>query len=73
MRSLAPGAVTGQGYSATGRKISLGKDGQVPTEPQAYAIGVPTRFRGLDQRQGMVWRGAGRLGRVEPVPRLRRA
>ena len=23
-----------------------------------YAIGVPTRFRGLTERQGMVWRGA---------------
>ena len=31
---------------------------QVPTEPQTYAIAVPTRFRGLVQRQGMVWRGA---------------
>ena len=30
---------------------------QVSTEPQTYAIAVPTRFRGLVQRQGMVWRG----------------
>jgi o-succinylbenzoate synthase len=30
----------------------------VPDEPQTYAIAVPTGFRGLTQRQGMVWRGS---------------
>jgi o-succinylbenzoate synthase len=29
----------------------------VPGEPQTYAIAVPTPFRGLTQRQGMIWRG----------------
>ena len=27
------------------------------TEPQTYAIAVPVPFRGLTERQGMVWRG----------------
>ena len=31
---------------------------QVPTEPCAYAIGLRIRFRGITERQGMVWRGA---------------
>jgi O-succinylbenzoate synthase len=30
----------------------------VPGDPQTYAIAVPTRFRGLGQRQGMVWQGS---------------
>ena len=30
----------------------------MPDEPQTYAIAVPTGFRGLTQRQGMVWRGS---------------
>jgi O-succinylbenzoate synthase len=29
----------------------------VSTEPQTYAIAVPIPFRGLTERQGMVWRG----------------
>ena len=29
----------------------------MPGEPQTYAIPVPIPFRGLTQRQGMVWRG----------------
>jgi len=29
----------------------------VPGEPQTYAIAVPTPFRGLTRREGMVWRG----------------
>ena len=33
---------------------------------------MPTRFRGIDRREGMLVEGAGRLGRVQPVPRLRR-
>ncbi len=31
---------------------------RVPTEPCAYAIGLRIRFRGITERQGMVWRGA---------------
>jgi O-succinylbenzoate synthase len=27
------------------------------SEPSTYAIGMRTRFRGIDERQGMVWRG----------------
>ncbi|HZA02966.1 MAG TPA: o-succinylbenzoate synthase [Propionibacteriaceae bacterium] len=30
----------------------------MPGQPQTYAIAVPIRFRGLTERQGMVWRGA---------------
>ena len=30
----------------------------MPTEPCAYAIGLRIRFRGITERQGMVWRGA---------------
>jgi o-succinylbenzoate synthase len=31
---------------------------RVSGQPQTYAIAVPTRFRGLTERSGMVWRGA---------------
>ena len=30
----------------------------MPTEPCAYAISLRIRFRGITERQGMVWRGA---------------
>ena len=41
----------------TGHK-SIARMSGVPTEPCAYAIGLRIRFRGITERQGMVWRGA---------------
>jgi O-succinylbenzoate synthase len=34
----------------------VGQTGAVP-EPTTYALAMRTRFRGIDERQGMVWRG----------------
>jgi o-succinylbenzoate synthase len=36
----------------------LGQTWTVLDEPRCYALGLRTRFRGLGERQGMVWRGA---------------
>ena len=36
----------------------LGQTGTVLDEPRCYTLGLHTRFRGLNERQGMVWRGA---------------
>jgi o-succinylbenzoate synthase len=36
----------------------LGQTWTVLDEPRCYALGLRTRFRGLSERQGMVWRGA---------------
>ena len=47
-------------------------DGGVAGEVRGYTLAVPVRFRGLTQRQGLLWRGPGGVGGVEPVPRLRR-
>jgi O-succinylbenzoate synthase len=30
----------------------------MPDQPFCYALGLRTRFRGISERQGMVWRGA---------------
>jgi len=38
----------------------------VPDEPFCYALGLRTRFRGIDERQGMVWRGAAGWGEWSP-------
>jgi o-succinylbenzoate synthase len=38
----------------------------VPDEPFCYALGLRTRFRGINQRQGMVWRGAAGWGEWSP-------
>jgi o-succinylbenzoate synthase len=40
----------------------------VPGDPQTYAIAVPSRFRGLTQRQGMVWRGSVGWAEWSPFP-----
>jgi o-succinylbenzoate synthase len=34
--------------------------------PHCYALGLRTRFRGINERQGMVWRGAGGWGEWSP-------
>jgi O-succinylbenzoate synthase len=36
--------------------------------PEAYAIAVPIRFRGLTQRQGLVWRGPAGWAEWSPFP-----
>ncbi len=36
----------------------MGQTWTVLDEPRCYALGLRTRFRGLSERQGMVWRGA---------------
>ena len=36
----------------------MGQTWTVLDEPRCYTLGLHTRFRGLDERQGMVWRGA---------------
>jgi o-succinylbenzoate synthase len=36
----------------------LGQTWTVLDKPRCYALGLRTRFRGLGERQGMVWRGA---------------
>ncbi len=40
---------------------------------RAFAIPMPTRFRGTTLREGALLAGAGRMGRVLAVPRLRAA
>jgi O-succinylbenzoate synthase len=35
-----------------------GQTGSVLEEPHCYALALRTRFRGITERQGMVWRGA---------------
>jgi o-succinylbenzoate synthase len=54
----------------------------VPDQPFCYSLGLRTRFRGITERQGMVWRGAAGWGEwspfldyggTEPVPWLRAA
>ena len=42
------------------------------TRMKVWSIPLRTRFRGIDVREGVLLPGAGRLGRVEPVPRVRR-
>jgi len=37
--------------------MRLGQTGTVPDQPVCYALGLRTRFRGISERQGMVWRG----------------
>ena len=36
----------------------MGQTWTVLDEPRCYALGLRTRFRGLSERQGIVWRGA---------------
>jgi o-succinylbenzoate synthase len=36
----------------------MGQTWTVPDEAHCYAVGLRTRFRGISERQGMVWRGA---------------
>jgi o-succinylbenzoate synthase len=38
----------------------------VPGEPFCYALGLRTRFRGINERQGMVWRGPAGWGEWSP-------
>ena len=38
----------------------------VPDQPICYAVGLRTRFRGIGQRQGMVWRGTAGWGEWSP-------
>jgi o-succinylbenzoate synthase len=38
----------------------------VPDEPFCYALGLRTRFRGINERQGMVWRGPAGWGEWSP-------
>jgi O-succinylbenzoate synthase len=40
------------------RAQTLGHTGTVPDQPFCYALGLRSRFRGINERQGMVWRGA---------------
>jgi O-succinylbenzoate synthase len=35
----------------------MGQTGTVPVEPSCYALSLRTQFRGIRERQGMVWRG----------------
>ena len=44
----------------------MGQTGTVPDEPFCYALGLRTRFRGINERQGMVWRGAAGWGEWSP-------
>jgi o-succinylbenzoate synthase len=44
----------------------LGQTGIVPDEPFCYALGLRTRFRGINERQGMVWRGPAGWGEWSP-------
>ena len=39
---------------------------------RVYSIPMRTRFRGITVREGVLHRGRGRVGRVEPVPGVRR-
>ena len=38
----------------------------MPDEPRCYTLGLRTRFRGISERQGMVWRGAAGWGEWSP-------
>jgi o-succinylbenzoate synthase len=38
----------------------------VPSQPFCYELGLPTRFRGISKRQGMVWQGAAGWGEWSP-------
>ena len=38
----------------------------MPDEPFCYALGLRTRFRGINERQGMVWRGPAGWGEWSP-------
>ncbi len=38
----------------------------MPEEPHCYALALRTRFRGINERQGMVWRGAAGWGEWSP-------
>jgi len=40
--------------------------GTVPDQPFCYTVGLRTRFRGISERQGMVWRGAAGWGEWSP-------
>src|SRR5215216_6630781 len=40
--------------------------GTVLDQPFCYALGLRTRFRGINQRQGMVWRGTAGWGEWSP-------
>ena len=40
--------------------------GTVPDQPFCYALGLRTRFRGINERQGMVWRGPAGWGEWSP-------
>ena len=42
------------------------------TAARCYAIPLRTRFRGITVREGVLVEGAGRVGRVQPVPGVRR-
>jgi O-succinylbenzoate synthase len=44
----------------------VGDTGPVPVLTSTYAIGLPTRFRGITVREGMVWRGAAGWGEWSP-------
>ena len=44
----------------------MGQTGTVPDEPFCYALGLRTRFRGINERQGMVWRGDAGWGEWSP-------
>ena len=48
------------------RGAELVQTGTVPHEPFCYALGLRTRFRGITERQGMVWRGAAGWGEWSP-------
>jgi o-succinylbenzoate synthase len=47
-------------------RTRLGQTGTVLDEPFCYALGLRTRFRGITERQGMVWRGAAGWGEWSP-------
>jgi o-succinylbenzoate synthase len=44
----------------------LGQTWTVLDAPHCYALGLRTRFRGISERQGMVWRGAAGWGEWSP-------
>jgi o-succinylbenzoate synthase len=44
----------------------LGQTRTVLEEPHCYALGLRTRFRGITERQGMVWHGAAGWGEWSP-------
>jgi o-succinylbenzoate synthase len=51
----------------------LGQTGIVPNEPFCYTLGMRTRFRGIKERQGIVWRGAAGWGEWSPFLNYRGA